>query len=295
MTDRKSGMSSRAWLGGMCWATALLIGFGGGQAHADERKFGYVYEADVLPKGGMEFEQWVTARSGKDGGRYARWDFREEIEYGLTERLTTALYLNFKDEYSSGVRSAHASDEAAPEAATTETTKSEFEFKGFSSEWKYQLASPYKDAVGVVLYFEVGSDLAHETELEQKLILSKNWERWVAAFNLTVEQEWEYEDGETEKEGVLELSAGVSHRFTDHWSGGLELRNHREYADSFEFKNEAHSAFFLGPNVSYGGANRWATLSVLPQIYGDGDTAVDNLILDAHERIEVRLLVGVLL
>src|SRR3990167_3024714 len=68
---------------------------------SDERYFTYSYDAEVLPKGQSEFEQWITARVGKKGGDYARWDFREEFEYGLTERLTTALYLNFTDVYSS--------------------------------------------------------------------------------------------------------------------------------------------------------------------------------------------------
>ena len=31
--------------------------------HADERRFTYVYEPEVLPKGAWEFEQWVTLRT----------------------------------------------------------------------------------------------------------------------------------------------------------------------------------------------------------------------------------------
>ncbi|MCE9615488.1 MAG: hypothetical protein K8T26_14550 [Lentisphaerae bacterium] len=272
------------------WAVAL--GLWAMAAAADERKFGYVYEADVLPKGQAEFEQWVTARAGKDGGRYARWDFREELEYGLTERLTTALYLNFEDEFSSGVKTSDGADSEA-EVEAGEDESGGVDFAGLSSEWKYQLLSPYRDVVGVVVYVEGSSDLAHETELEEKLVLSKNWERWVAAANVTVEQEWEYEDGESEKEGVLELTAGLSRKVTDTWSVGLEARNHREFENNFEFKDEEHRAYFLGPNVAYANGTYWATLSVLPQIYGEGEHATDNLILDEHERVEVRLLAGV--
>lgn len=249
-------------------------------AHADERKFGYVYEADVLPKGQAEFEQHITSRAGKDGGRYARWDFREEFEYGLAEKLTTALYLNFEDEFSSGVDG-------------REDSEGGLDFAGISSEWKYQLSSPYTDPVGVAVYFEATSDFAHEAELEEKLIFSKNWERWVAAVNLSVEQEWEYEDEESEKEGVLELTAGLSRKLTSQWSAGLEFRNHREFEDSFAFEDEEHSAFFLGPNIAFASGDAWATLSVLPQIYGEGESAKDDLVLDEHERVEIRLLVGV--
>jgi len=54
-------------------------------ARADERLFTYSYEAEVLPKGGVEFEQWLTHRRGKQDGVFAAWDFREELEFGLTE------------------------------------------------------------------------------------------------------------------------------------------------------------------------------------------------------------------
>lgn len=266
----------------------MALGLWAMSSAADERKFGYVYEADVLPKGTWEFEQWITARTGKEHGRYARWDLREEIEYGLTERLTTALYLNLEDEYSSGVE-----EETDTEPAEEEASSEGLDFKGFSSEWKYQLASPYRDPVGVLVYFEAGSDLASETELEQKLIFSKNWERWLAAANVSIEQEWEYEDGETVKEGKLELAAGLSRKFTDHWSGGLEVRNVRIYEESFAFEHEEANATFLGPNASYGSGKSWATLSVLPQIHGEGEHAEDGLELTEFERVEVRLLAGV--
>lgn len=261
-------------------AGVVALAWGAESACADERKFGYVYEADVLPKGQAEFEQHITSRVGKDGGRYARWDFREEFEYGLAEKLTTALYLNFEDEFSSGVDG-------------REDSGGGLDFAGISSEWKYQLASPYTDPVGVAVYFEATSDFAHEAELEEKLIFSKNWEQWVAALNFTVEQEWEYEDEESEKEGVFEFTAGISRKLSNQWSAGLECRNHREFADSFTFEDEEHSAIFLGPNIAFASGDAWATLSVLPQIYGEGESAEDDLILDEHERVEIRLLVGV--
>ena len=47
-------------------------------ARADERFFTYVYDADVLPKGQIEFEQWLTHRRGKSGQTFSAWDFRED-------------------------------------------------------------------------------------------------------------------------------------------------------------------------------------------------------------------------
>src|SRR5262245_54934084 len=95
-----------------------------GNASADERMFTYKYEAvSVLPKGGMEFEQWFTYRGGKQDGVFARWDFREELEYGVADRYTTALYLNFRNVHSDGVTGIADTDQ--------------FEFQGVSSEHKY--------------------------------------------------------------------------------------------------------------------------------------------------------------
>src|SRR5437667_8005522 len=94
-------------------------------ARADERLFTYVQEAEVLPRGGLEFEQWLTHRRNKADGVFARWDFREELEYGLSDRMTAAGYLNFKSTHSEGV--------------TGLANEDSFEFEGISTELKYQV------------------------------------------------------------------------------------------------------------------------------------------------------------
>src|ERR1051326_3982719 len=180
-------------------------------ARADERLFTYVPEAEVLPKGGLEFEQWLTHRRGKADGVFAAWDFREELEYGLTERLTGAGYLNFKNTHSEGV--------------TGRTDESIFEFEGVSTELKYQLLNPNTKPIGVLLYGEA-TYKGDEFELEEKLVLQRNFgEKWVLAFNATIEQEWEFEPGATERELSLELTGGLSYKLTPHWALGLEGRN----------------------------------------------------------------------
>ncbi len=69
-------------------------------SRADERRFTYTYEPEVLPKGGLEFEQWVTLRTQRTAGgevqqeNYNLWEFREELEYGVTDKYSVSLYLN---------------------------------------------------------------------------------------------------------------------------------------------------------------------------------------------------------
>ena len=88
--------NGKAVIKGLGVACGLLASRGG---LADERFFTYIQDADVIPKGGWEFEQWVTYRKGYPGGdrdfNQYLWDFREEMEYGFTDRLSGALYLNF--------------------------------------------------------------------------------------------------------------------------------------------------------------------------------------------------------
>ena len=63
-------------------------------AKADERRFTYVYEPETLPAGAFEVENWVTLGAGRNATvgqeHYQRWDFRQELEYGVTDWYTAA-------------------------------------------------------------------------------------------------------------------------------------------------------------------------------------------------------------
>ena len=124
-----------------------------------------VQEAEVIPKGGWEFEQWLTFRKGYPEGdhRYDQylWDFREEIEYGFTDKLSGALYLNFKQD-----------QVIAQEPGLEDSSK--FSFEGVSAELKYQLLNPNTKPVGIALYFEPTYN-GNEVELEYKLISRRTW------------------------------------------------------------------------------------------------------------------------
>lgn len=267
------------------------------EARADERRFAYSYEADVLPEGGLEFEQWITARAGREGGDYNKWEFREELEYGITDRLTGALYLNFQDEYfhpneddeHEDALEEHEEDELFGEDEEEEEDGGEtekFEFAGISAELKYQLLNPNLDAVGLVAYVE-GTIDSDEAELEEKIILSSDLaDGLVFAVNVALEQEWEYEGSETEEEGKIDSTMGLAYKFAPNWSAGVELRNLREY-HGFSYADEALTAWYLGPNIHYGAATWWATLAAMPQIGIEGDRD-----LEEAERVNVRLIVG---
>lgn len=261
---------------GVMGLLVVLLGWIGGslEAAADARHFAYSYEADsILEQGHWEFEQWVTHRNGRATGIFRAFDLREEVEYGLLERLTTALYLNFQDVHSEGV--VGVADRDA------------MEFKGVSSEWKYMLSSPNLHPLGLLLYFEPTYE-GEELELEGKVVLQHNFgERWVWVVNATAEPEWEFLAGGTAKELALEFTSGLAYKLHPHWSTGLEVRNHHTFAD---FSDHEPSPLFVGPNLHWETARGWATFIILPQIPG----MAGDRVLDQHEKVEARLIAGVL-
>ena len=264
------------------WMMALIVWTASlGAASATERRFAYTYEPEVLPAGAAEFEQWVTLRAGRSDqagkANFTRWDIREEFEYGVTDRYSAALYLNGRhDSYKD---------------TDTGVSTSEFKFRGVSLENRYMLWNPAERAVGLTLYLEPRYS-GEEAALEQKIIIGQRHGDWKWALNLVHETEWNLHEHETE--GELELDFGLSRQMARRWSLGCEFRVVSEIEEYREWK---HVALFLGTTVNYTCERWWATLAVQPQIYGrnfDGNPDGNrNLVLDNHERVEVRLLIGI--
>jgi hypothetical protein len=250
-------------------------------SRADERRFTYTYEPEVLPQGAMEVEQWVTLRAGrtKNVGEedYSQWEFRQELEYGVTDRYSVSLYLNHTLQ---GFRDPATGSDA-----------SNFRFTGVALENRYMLLNPAEHTVGLTLYLEPRYS-GEEAELEQKIILGQRHGDWKWALNLTHATEWKNDFHATE--GELEATFGITRDLGKRWSLGLELRNHNELPDYSRWEN---TALFLGPAINYRQEKWWATLTVLPQIYGanfGGDPdGHRNLDLEGHERVNVRLIFGI--
>jgi len=257
---------------------AALLCCGANTAAADERFFTYVYEADAMAEGQWEFEQWVTNQNGRKEGDYSQWNFRSEFEYGITSALTTALYLNW--------------DSTRSENMPGEDDINDTTFKGVSSEWTYQVLNPILDPVGFSLYGEVTTD-GVDVEAEGKLIVSKVIDDIVLAANAEYEAEWEDEDGFTEKEAYLSFYLGVAYRFSPQWSVGLEARNKSAYPDGLDLSGQEFQTWNVGPNLHYGAKDWWATFTVLPQVWGNGDGSSGGRNLGHEEEVEVRLIVGV--
>lgn len=265
------------------------------RARAHEQLFGYTYLSEVLPKGKWEIEQWLTDRIGKQSGDFSATDFRTELEHGFTDRLQGSIYLNYNYYY---VHNAMAGSGPLD-------NQNRFGIDGVSSEWMYQLFSPYKDSLGFTLYLEPGyntieeatGERIQEIELETKAILEKHWldDALVGAFNYTLEPEWAKAEGEQHFNTSLkmEASTGLAYRVAPRCYAGLETRLQTEFADA-DLNQSEFVAAFVGPTLHYGTQRWWATLTVLPQVWGWPDSrGKGGLTLDDHERLEVRLKIGI--
>ncbi len=249
---------------------------------ANRRHFTYAYESAVLPKGAREIEIWNTLRlNHKDF--YRGLDNRTEFEFGLGGNLQTSLYLNLStaSEFTSGI------------------IENEFIF-GISNEWKYRLMDATADPIGLALYAE-GSLRSDEIELEGKIILDKQIDNFLIAFNAIGEHSFvtginSSGLAETQPENILEFVGGVAFFLTPSFTIGIEARQHTKRPPVLE-GGGVYSAFFAGPSISASGANWWSALSIMPQIAGSekngfGVVSQNKLDLTIHEKFEARLLLS---
>lgn len=249
-----------------------------GAARADERKYTYSNEAKTLPQGEWEVEPWATMRSRKEAGEYRHWDFRLEVEHGITDRLTGAVYLNF--EYEGHRDVPQLKDEH------------EFKYESTSLEAKYKLTDPVADLVGTLLYGEITLE-SDEYELELKGILNKEIGDLSLVYNFIFESELEKEiepsgEEEWEKEFLIEQTFGASLRVLEPFNFGGEFVMRSPWEDGFEDRGQ--TVYFVGPNAHFRSSSWWATLTVLKQV---DLSSTDDLDLDHWTKYEVRLIIGI--
>jgi len=202
------------------------------------RRFTYVYEATTAHRGEVEVENWVTWKSGPSDKN--SFDFRHELEFGVTDRFQLALY-----------------------AADWSVTDSVSNYQGTGLEGIYQLADPKTSFLGSALYGEV--KLGDEQfELETKAIVQKNIGAVILAYNATLEAEWEGDNLGTlnERYGKLEQSAGASYKFSPNFKAGGEFLQRWYLAD---WSVPTQSVVYAGPNVAVEYGRYFATVTAMIQ------------------------------
>jgi hypothetical protein len=209
-------------------------------AIADDQPFLTLYMTDIDSRGEREVEQWLGWKGGETAASYNDFLSRTELEYGITDDLQGALYVNYEW---NRVRS-----HSPPFASDTES------FEGVSGELIYRLLNSDFDPVGFALYVEP-SWSEDEREIEAKILLQKNFlnDTLRCALNVNWEGDWEREDNAWSRHSALEFDTGVAYSITSELSAGLEFDNERIFEGLVlgAAAREQATAFFLGPTFDY--------------------------------------------
>ena len=126
---------------GLSGAAALFLF--SGAAGADESLFGYVRGAETLPKRAVELVQTVTRRWDKGAGDYTAYDSKTELEYGVTDRFTGAVYLLGQSVSTQGLQI---------DGYIPRDESSGLKLSGVEVSAKYNFLSPAKDDFGLAAY-----------------------------------------------------------------------------------------------------------------------------------------------
>jgi hypothetical protein len=229
-------------------AFLLTIGAAIMPVQAGERRFAFSYEADTAPAGTREFEQWLTWKSDKATNHdFDEFTFREEFEFGVTDRLQLGIYL-------ADWRILRGTDDDGTS------------FKDTGFDLIYNLTNPTTDWLGSALYGEmlIGPD---KFVLEGKLLLQKNIGKWVIAANTILEAEWEGEDLD-EQVGVWENTLGVSYQVCPSLTIGAEAVHEVEFEN---WEEAGEHVFYAGPNFSYRRKNFFIVVAPLFQVSSIAD------------------------
>ncbi|MBT4768672.1 MAG: hypothetical protein HOO04_09965 [Phycisphaerae bacterium] len=232
-------------------------------AVAGTRRFTYLRDVNVQTPGSIEFEHWTTVKWDKPGTEgYWRLDFREEIEFGITDNFQLALYV-------ADWRVKHNSDAAG----------TEWQYRDTAIEAKWKLSDPTTDFLGVGLYAETKFG-PEKLAAEGKLLLQKNLDKLQLLYNLTVEGEWE-EEHYVEAKGKIKNQFGASWQLSESFFVGAELLVNTTLPSWRS--SDATTNVYLGPALAYHG-DGWFIAATLEFLMNP-----DN---SNSERYQFRTIVG---
>lgn len=273
---------------------------------ADENLFGALKGAETLPENALEFVQHLTRRYDKGTGNYNAMDSKTEMEYGITNRLTGAVYVMGQAIQTEGllINGYLPKDENYGMRAS-----------GLEASLKYNFLSPAKDDFGLATYFSTSyswldphsGQNKKKLTFELELLLQKYFMDgeliWVGNVGMesTMAQRGEIADlpptvewsTAPEMEIGYRAGTGLSYRVAPNWFAGGEVIYETEFETVVGQERKSVQA---GPTIHYGSKDWWVTLSYLPQIMGGGekyDGQIDNnLHLIEKTKQEIRLKIG---
>ncbi len=193
---------------------------------ADRRNYVWTYQYQTMPAQATELEFYQTTNLNEASDA---WEYRIEIEQGLTDRWDFSVYQIF-----------------------TQTEGGSLHWNAVQFRTRYRIGEEGKYVLDPLLYLEYqrNTDSHLPNKLEGKLILAKTMGR--ANLSLNPVYELAFAPG-TEHE--IGLDAGLCYEFTPALSLGLESTTRAEFED-----DETAVASYLGPTVSFASGRWWYSI-----------------------------------
>lgn len=292
---------------------AILTMLTAPHASAGEGAFGWVYTLDLQPKGEWEFEQRVQLNQNQASGTYQAWYSRTELEYGLTNDIQLAAYVNASKISAQGnYRTCALADDATAcpytagfgvNAPPNGNPFSRTKYDGVSLEGIWRITNPVTSPIGIGLYIEPTFGPTTDS-IEGRILLQSNFldDKLVLAANLVAESAYmgwlSPQYGGPILESEIDALFGVSYRFAPKWTGGLEARQHNDFMGQ-RFNTPTQHAWFVGPNLHYADKDWWVTMAYRRQLNGSvclngGQVECSNgYAWDNHTMNEYLLKVGI--
>jgi hypothetical protein len=267
---------------------------------AQDRFLAYTAQSNVLPKGTREVEVWYAQKSGGNAyfnGNYMRTGFK----MGFGKNIIAGYYLNMNSEAFIG-NGISETDKLTRIYDSEITHRNDFSFTAYG---KMKILDPVANPVGlaVELEYTIGSNY---TIFSPKLILDKRFgnnyvafNAWVAAHNTKeIETSNTTPSNKTAptvssfKEPQYEFDLAYLHFLKQqNMAFGFEMRTHSE---STEKAGLEHIALFGGPAAHFRGDKWFFNISAMPQLVNLHTSwiAPDGLVLDEHQKFELRTMLG---
>lgn len=184
---------------------------------ADRRKYAWTYAYGTIAPEATELEFYQTTRIDETDS----WEYRIEIEHGLTPKLDLSVYQIF-----------------------AQNEGDRFRWDAVQIRGRYRLAEPGEFFMDPLLYLEYNrkTDLSLQNKLEGKLILSRDIDRVNVAVNPVYEFFWAPGDPVHE----VGLDAGVSYELSYKLSIALESTTRYEFVKGAEDETSS----YFGPTLS---------------------------------------------
>ncbi len=225
----------------------LVLIFAANTAQADRRKYVWTYQYMTMPQGQTELELYQTTKLNAVDS----WEFRGEIEHGITPRWDISIYQIFAQKEGSSLK-----------------------WDAVQARTRYRLGVEGQYFMDPLLYFEYNrkTESTAPNKLEAKLILAKTMNK--ANLSLNPLYEYFFAPGSTHEIG---MDAGISYEFVPAFSAGMESVTRIEFEEG-----ESITSGYFGPTISFASGNWWYSMGFLVGLNDNSDDGRVRFLMGVH-------------